>query len=32
MGGDILYDFDLRAGRKQAGSRDDPHPGLSRIL
>jgi len=32
MGGDILYDFDLRADRKQANGRDNPHPGLSRIV
>ena len=32
MGGDILYDFDLRASRKQAESADHPRLGLSRII
>jgi len=32
MGGDILYDFDLRASRKQTGTADAAGPGPSRIL
>ena len=32
MGGDILYDFDLRASPKQADSGDGARLGLSRIL
>jgi hypothetical protein len=32
MGGDVLYDFNLRAERRHETAVDATHPGLSRIL